>query len=408
VSRTACAQRSLDPVAGEEGVADGRRAALLGEAGERRQAGGDAILARDRLRVGADEAARLLLLGEPEGRLQPARQRVGEEGPVARGRRREGVFEAGAERAGVHRPRPGRPAQGLPDHVLRLYRGAEEEGGYACHLRPLLLDRARAGERGRGADALQVARLRRLAQPAAEQGHVRSLTAAVGVELIEDEEAKAPGRLHQLALEGAGEDQLEHGVVGEQDVGLLVGNALALLVGFLAGVAGEGDRGTALRVAQTEELLQLAELAVRQRVHGVDDDRLDALARAPAQHVVDDGDDVGEALARAGAGGEHVVDAACGGADGFLLVAVEAQGLSVRVARGLVAAEDAGALGLEDALGDEPVDGLAGLEGRVELDEGVGPEKPGLQLLLHHPAEALVADVDEGARVVRMLTKARV
>ena len=44
-----------------------------------------------------------------------------------------------------------------------------------------------------------------------------------------------------------------------------------------------------------------------------------------AQHPVDDGDDVGEALPRAGARGHHVVVAAGGGLDGLALVAVQSE-----------------------------------------------------------------------------------
>src|SRR5438477_629931 len=69
----------------------------------------------------------------------------------------------------------------------------------------------------------------------------------------------------------------------------------------------------------------VAEVTVGQRVHRVDDDGPDTLAGAAAEDVVDDGGDVGQALARAGAGGEDVVVAPAGRADGLLLVPVEAQ-----------------------------------------------------------------------------------
>ncbi len=64
---------------------------------------------------------------------------------------------------------------------------------------------------------------------------------------------------------------------------------------LLAGIALEGDRRFVIRETQAEELAQLAHLAVGQGVHGIDDDRFDTLARI-AQHVIHDGDDVGQDL----------------------------------------------------------------------------------------------------------------
>src|SRR3954447_13037197 len=48
------------------------------------------------------------------------------------------------------------------------------------------------------------------------------------------------------------------------------------------------------------------ELAVAERVHGVDDDRLDAAPRAVPQDVIDDRDEVGQALPGPGAGRQDV------------------------------------------------------------------------------------------------------
>ncbi len=56
------------------------------------------------------------------------------------------------------------------------------------------------------------------------------------------------------------------------------------------------------------------------------------------------------------------------------LVAVQPQ-LFARVVRLLILPEDAGAFLVQDALRDQLVDGLARLEGGVELYEGVGPEQ---------------------------------
>jgi hypothetical protein len=138
-----------------------------------------------------------------------------------------------------------------------------------------------------------------LADPADEQRHVGTLPAAVGVQLVQHEEVQAGGHPDEaLAVLGPGEHQLQHHVVGEQDVRRVVPDRPAARVVLLAGVAGEGDRLPTRPVAVAQELLQLLDLAVGQRVHRVDDDRPDPPAglpgRAVPQHPVDDGHDVGE------------------------------------------------------------------------------------------------------------------
>ena len=71
--------------------------------------------------------------------------------------------------------------------------------------------------------------------------------------------------------------------------------------------------------------------------------RLPVARLAGAQHPVHDRDDVGQRLARAGAGGEHVAVAAARGLDGVPLVAVEADRPPVAACGGVFLA------GLEDA-----------------------------------------------------------
>ena len=61
-------------------------------------------------------------------------------------------------------------------------------------------------------------RPRRLAHPADEQRDVGALAAAVGVQLVEDEEAQAARPARPVRRSRPGQDQLEHHVVGEQDV----------------------------------------------------------------------------------------------------------------------------------------------------------------------------------------------
>jgi hypothetical protein len=58
-----------------------------------------------------------------------------------------------------------------------------------------------------------------LADTADEQGHIGALPAAVRVQLVEDQKAQPARVAHELVLAAAREDELEHHVVREQDVG---------------------------------------------------------------------------------------------------------------------------------------------------------------------------------------------
>ena len=117
------------------------------------------------------------------------------------------------------------------------------------------------------------------------------------MKFVEDEEPKACRLRHQALFPRPGQDELEHHVVREQDVRRVNEDLLALLISLLTGVPGEPYRRPFVFEAEVQELLQLAKLAVGQGVHWIDHDRLDPLARPSAQDMVDDRDDVGEALA---------------------------------------------------------------------------------------------------------------
>lgn len=169
------------------------------------------------------------------------------------------------------------------------------------------------------------------------------------------------GGLDQPALLRSREHELEHHVVGEQDVGRVGQDLLEPLVALLAGVAGEADEWAVKNPARC--ICALLELAVGERVHRVDDDRLDpspALS-ARAQDVVDDRNDVAQAFAGAGARGEDVVVTGPRGVDAFDLVAVQPQRLELDEAAHVagVVADDLGAE-LEDVHEAVPVPG-AGL-----------------------------------------------
>jgi hypothetical protein len=80
------------------------------------------------------------------------------------------------------------------------------------------------------------------------------------------------------------------------------------------------------------------------------------------------------------------------------LVTVEAERIASSI-RPKFSSEDAAALRVQFTLSDQFVDRLAGLEGRVELDERLGPQHSLIELAIDELSESRLADVDEAAGV---------
>ena len=205
--------------------------------------------------------------------------------------------------------------------------------------------------------------------PAHEQRHVRTLAAAVRVQLVQDQEVQAFAVADDLAVELLlpCHEELQHHEVGEKDVRGLACNPLPLAPVVLPRVAVERDRPLSRHLV--DELGQLIHLRVGERVHRVDDDgvRAPLAARVScSQHVADDGDEEAERLPGPRAGGHHEALAVCGKRDRLLLVLVEGQRL-------VVCPEYIGAARIEDAVDNQGADVCRALVARVDLDERLGP-----------------------------------
>jgi hypothetical protein len=239
--------------------------------------------------------------------------------------RRSWICDGQPERFYSVASRIGDPFQGLADHLLPIDRCAKQGGRDPRDLLLLLLRAALGGHRRRRADALNLRRSAGILEPSHEKRYVRALPSPIGVQFVQYEELQSPGRLDKSPLVRAGQHELEHHVVGKQDVGRVGDDRPALLRRLLPGVPLEGHR----LVLGAEELLKLTELAVGQGVHGVDDDRLDTgLVGAVCfgfEDLANDRDDVRQALTGAGARGEHVALPGSRCLDGLLLVPVQTQ-----------------------------------------------------------------------------------
>ena len=156
--------------------------------------------------------------------------------------------------------------------------------------------------------------------------------------------------------------------------GGLLRDCLADLSSFLPCIAGESNGGLAFRVTPVDELPEFFALAVGQRVHRIDDDGLDSAAGPAPEHVVHDRHDVGEALPRTGAGGQHIGPALSCLQDRLALVLVQEELLAAVVDVGLADPQDAGTFPMEYPQLDQVIDGATGPERRVELEERLRPE----------------------------------
>ena len=227
-----------------------------GRIGKRRR---DALLAPERPRRAAAVTVIDLAPHDPQGPLDPAGQRIGDRLLVVVGRysvtntARQRVEELRVAEIGVI----GLRAQRFPYDLFCVDCRAEQAASDARDLGLLLGVRARAGHRGRGAHTAEVVGAASLADTSDEQGNVGALSAAVGVQLIEHQERKAPRRAHHCLVGGPRQQVLEHHVVGQQDVRRAPPDLLTLLLGLLPGEAAERHRLAAVRIPDTQKLGQL-------------------------------------------------------------------------------------------------------------------------------------------------------
>ena len=114
----------------------------------------------------------------------------------------------------------GRALQRFVDDLVRREIHAEQGLGHFRDFEPPIVAAAAAVARHGGgrADADDVV-AEGVATAPDEHRDVGALTAAIGVQLVEHEEPEAPGGSHEFAVLAAREQQLQHHVVREQDVG---------------------------------------------------------------------------------------------------------------------------------------------------------------------------------------------
>src|SRR5260370_1094265 len=139
----------------------------------------------------------------------------------------------------------------------------------------------------------------------------------------------------------------------------LCNDALAVVVRFLAGITLEGDRASFVGITQAEKLLQFLHLAIRQCIHGIDNDGLDTMPGAVAQHIIDDRDNVSKAFSRTCAGGEDITRASAGDVDRLGLMCVQSQRTTCVIVFRFIFAENSRAFTMKNALRYKRIDRLS-------------------------------------------------
>ncbi len=290
--------------------------------------------------------------------------------------------------------------QGLADHVLRGDPGAKELAGNGRDRLVTIRLAASGGHGGRGADADQFRRLEAFPQTADQQGYVGALAAPVGMQFIQNQKFQPLAVFHHPPVHfiEAGQNQLQHHEVGQQDVGGVVGDGLTLLGLFLARVTGHGYRPLAWGKA-IQKFVELLQLAVGQGVHRIDDDGARARSGVLSlglEDPVDDRNEKGQGLARCRARGDDIALALLGLGEGFQLVGIELQGLGIPTR--LVELEDLRAAGVQFTRLGQFLNGTLALVVGVDLNEGFGPITAGGVLPLHFLEDVISGYPGKAAR----------
>ena len=169
-------------------------------------------------------------------------------------------------------------------------------------------------------------------------------------------------------------EQFEHHEIREQDVGRVVPDTFPFLVGFLPGIPRER---WGMRVFCAEIAPQLFCLAVRQRVHRINDDRAGSqgLARFPRlDRGINNRDEETQRLPRTSSGRDDVTLLTQGIANGLLLVLAKLESSTLGAAGGGKSPKHVGTFRFQITGTDEILERSAVCVVRVELDQRIGPE----------------------------------
>ncbi len=236
-----------------------------------------------------------------------------------------------------------------------------------------------------------------------QQSHVSALTPPIGVQFVENQKLQTVAMLDDAAvvLIKTGEDEFQHHEVGEENVGRVVRYVLAFGRGFLSCVTGDGE-GLLVGGIAVQEFVEFFQLAVGQRVHGIDDDGAGARRRVflfrllLLQYPVDDRDEEGEGFAGAGARRDHVALSLLAFGQRLFLMGIELE--RQRSSLRFTYLENIGAVPVQKTFFDQFLDGMPALIVGVDLDERVRPVATLVIFTLHRFADVCGGNARKAAR----------
>ena len=194
--------------------------------------------------------------------------------------------------------------------------------------------------------------------------------------------------MQKRAIRRTDQHVFEHHIVGQQNVRRIGQNPVAVLAAVLPCIARKCQR--AVRPILLE-ILQRLELTVDQRIRRIHNERADRMfGRLVLEHVVHDWHEVGQALARSGAGGNKV----------RLVLSSSDNGLGLMFVKANVRPEKVRSLFPNRASDGEVGERIGWLIGGIELQHSVGPEFAARQHVLDEALDTLIANVDKALHVL--------
>ena len=256
--------------------------------------------------------------------------------------------------------------------------------------------------RGRRADTQHVRAVEGFAAAANQHRNVGSLTSAVRVQFVKHEELQPLRLINELSFLDTCEDQLQHHIVGQQDVRRILSDPISRLLVLLPRIAVIADQGFVISETTFQKFVELFLLAVGQCIHGIHDDGLKPAPCAMIQDMVHDRDDVGEAFAGTRTGGQHVRPVLGGNLNRLVLVQMQTH-RTAEVVLVSLGSKDPCTVGMQHILLNELINRSARFKRRIQLQERFGPKEPLLHLLFNAFTHSLIRNADEAFRVVGVI-----
>ena len=240
-----------------------------------------------------------------------------------------------------------------------------------------------AGTHGRGSsDAEHIWRVQVFPQPPNQHGHIRALSASIGVEFVQHQKIQPLAVLYDRTVAFgvvSGQDQLQHHKVGQQDIRGAVGNPEPLLIVLLAGIALKGKS----LGHHAQVFFELLHLTVRKGVHRINDDSAGFAPDSSGpvfQNSIDNGDEKRQRFPGPRSGGDNEAPSFTGGVNRLDLMLIKHQRTAAPAL--IIAAKDPSAVRMQRAPGDHPLDGLRVFVVRIELQHRLRPITSPLVLLV--------------------------